>query len=168
MAELGPMEPLARTVLVVDDQEDILESLKDLLETSLDGVEVRTALSGKEALGILERERIDLIVTDYKMPGMDGLEFLEASRTPAPKTPRILMTAFPDLELAIKAINEARIENFFTKPLDPHEIIKVVEDTLERVRSQIQREQAFSRAMDIARANKERQPPSGGTGGGLE
>ena len=138
-------------ILVVDDEPDILESLGDLFAAALDQVEVVTAPSGDHALGILSAQRIDLVVSDYKMPGMNGLQFLEKARTLAPQVPRILMTAFPDLEIAISAINDARIETFFTKPLDPDKIVAVVRKALEERRAKGQRDQAMARALDAAR-----------------
>jgi response regulator RpfG family c-di-GMP phosphodiesterase len=117
-------------VLLVDDEPDILESLQELLEASLPTVEVRTALSGPKALMELRKDRIDLIVADYKMPEMNGLEFLKKADEVAPGIPRILITAFPDLEIAIKAINDARIENFFTKPFEPNEVVGAIRSVL--------------------------------------
>ncbi len=118
------------TVLVIDDEEDILDSLKALLESSVPGLSCKTAGSAADALKVLELGGIDLILCDYRMPGMDGLKFLEIARAKAPNVPRILMTAFPHLELAIEAINEARVEIFLTKPMDPDKLIGVVQDTL--------------------------------------
>jgi DNA-binding NtrC family response regulator len=105
-------------------------------------------------LRILGKDRVDLIVSDYKMPGMNGLEFLEKARQAAPQVPRIMMTAFPDLEIAIAAINDARIETFFTKPLDPDRILEVVRGTLAERRAKGQRDQALARALDAARRAK--------------
>ncbi len=118
------------TVLVVDDEQDILDSLKALLESSIPGLSCKTADSAKAAVKILGEGGLDLILCDYRMPGMDGLKFLEMARSQAPSTPRILMTAFPHLELAIEAINEARVEIFLTKPMDPDKLIVVIQDTL--------------------------------------
>lgn len=118
------------TVLLVDDEKDILESLKTLLENTIDGVTCRTAESGNEALGILKQGGIDLIVSDFKMPGMNGLAFLEQARQYAADVPRIMITAFPHLEVAVAAINEARVEIFLTKPMDPDKFIKAVRDIL--------------------------------------
>jgi two-component system, probable response regulator PhcQ len=128
-----------QAILIVDDEPDILESLCDLFEAALDGVECRTASSGQAALDLLQKGGIDLILSDYKMPGMNGLQVLERARQMAPDVPRMIMTAFPDLDVAIEAINEARIETFFTKPLDPDKVVKGVASVLEHRKMQPRR-----------------------------
>lgn len=140
-----------RTILLVDDEPDILESLRELIEVSLEDIEVVAVESGEEALKVLQSRHVDLIVSDYKMPGMNGLELLIQARSVAPRVPRIMMTAFPDLDIAIKAINHASIENFFTKPLDPDEILEVMAASLKARQGEAQRHQAFARAMELAR-----------------
>jgi len=121
-AAQGEQEP-PRRILIVEDEADIRTVLKDLLEAGLQRVQVTAVPSGMEALRVLPQLRPDVIISDYKMPGMTGLEFLELSRATAPETPKVLMTAFPDLDVAVKAINEAHIENFFQKPLDPATVL---------------------------------------------
>lgn len=138
-------------VLVVDDEADIRESLKELFDGALNGVEVVTADSGAAGLEVLRREAVDLIVTDYKMPGMNGLEFLAEARKVAPGSPRVLVTAFPDLDLAIRAINEESIENFFTKPLEPETVIDIVKSILYDRRATELRNRAFARSLDLLR-----------------
>ncbi|MHB8634118.1 MAG: response regulator [Thermoplasmatota archaeon] len=126
-----PATPHVERVLLVDDEQDILESLKTLLENAVPNVTCLTAESGAKALEILHQGPVDLIISDFKMPGMNGLAFLEQARTLMPDVPRIMITAFPHLEVAVAAINEARVEIFLTKPMDPDKFINVVRDTLQ-------------------------------------
>jgi DNA-binding NtrC family response regulator len=154
-----PLHARRQRILVVDDEEDIRESLKALFETCLDDVDVSVAASGAAGLEALGRERIDLIVTDYKMPGMNGLEFLSRAAKQGPSIPRILVTAFPDLEIAIRAINEANIENFFTKPFDADQVLEVVRGILREQRAQDLRSRSFARAIDLMR--RQIDPPKG-------
>lgn len=150
--------PRRQTILLVDDEEDIRESLRALFETCLEGVDVETAASGMEALALLERARIDLLISDYKMPKMTGLELLSKAKRIAPDAPRILVTAFPDLEIAIRAINEASIENFFTKPFEPDEVLQVVRTLLREQRVQEMRDRSFTRSIEIARRDLDVRP----------
>lgn len=140
-----------QVILIVDDEVDIRESLKELFDGTLHGVRVITAEGGAVGLDLLRQNPVDLIVTDYKMPGMSGLEFLAEARKVARGVPRILMTAFPDLELAIRAVNEESIENFFTKPLEPAAVVDVVRGILEDRRSQEMRNRAFARSLNLLR-----------------
>src|SRR4029078_10545730 len=102
-----------QTILVVDADPDIREAVRGILERSIRGTRVLTAASGQEGLGILARETVDLIVTDYKMPGMNGLEFLDSARLIDPQAPRILITAF-EHEL-MEQSNRDQAARVFTK-----------------------------------------------------
>ena len=148
------MAPNGARVLLVDDEPDILAALGIYLEGAL-GVQVSRANGGQEALDLLEKGPLpDLIVSDYRMPGMDGLTFLAQVRSRWPEVPRILLTAFPDMQLAIRALNETHIERFLSKPVQPEELLKVVEGVLSASRHARLARKAFDRAKADAERRK--------------
>jgi two-component system, NtrC family, response regulator HydG len=110
-------------ILVVDDEVSNLKVLERLLGKG--GYAVFTAASGPEALDVLRAEQPELLLTDLKMPGMDGLELLRAARTVSPTTEVILMTAYGTVEIAVEAMKEGAYD-FVTKPLKRHEILRSV------------------------------------------
>jgi DNA-binding NtrC family response regulator len=112
-------------VLVVDDEPDIVETLASFLQENL-GVRVAGAGSADEALAVARKEPPVLVLADYRMPGRDGLELLEACAREFPDAGRILMTAYPDMDLALTALERARIVGFLTKPLDPKKVLALV------------------------------------------
>jgi CheY-like chemotaxis protein len=136
-----------RTILLVEDEPDILQSLRELLETSVEGVRIRTATTAQEGLDLLGKEPVDLIISDYKLPGMSGLEMLQEARKLAPGVQRILITAFPDLKVAIRAINEAGVEHFLTKPLDSRQVVAVARSTLTKRQEQALRDRMLAHAV---------------------
>lgn len=156
----APTAARLQTVLVVDDEPDLREAIKQFLQDTVKGIRVLMAPSGQAGLAILEAEPVDVILTDYKMPDMDGLEFLSAARLRAPRAARVLITAFPDTELAIKAVNEGGVESFFTKPFIPGQVIGVVKSLLADRRQQQEDKVAFARSLEELRKKvKEGRPP---------
>lgn len=153
----SPPLPRRDVVLIVDDEQDILDALRDTLEAYLDHTDVLTALSGPEALVILRDHPVDLLITDYKMPGMTGIELLREVDAVAPRLPRIMVTAFPDLQLAIQAVNEGHIANFLTKPLDTQQVVQCVGSVLHEAKAVRLRSQAFASSLDAVRKELERQ-----------
>lgn len=125
-----------RRLLFVDDEEDIRDSVDALLESSIPGLEVVTAASGQAGLDELKNGRFDVIISDYKMPSMDGLEFLKQAKHIAPTVPCAILTAFPKLEMAMQAINEVQIDKFLTKPVAPEDLIRHVQSLLARATEQ--------------------------------
>lgn len=122
------------TVLVVDDEKDILTTIAGCLASAFPSVRVRTATSGEEALRILAAEGADLVVSDYRLPGMDGLQLLATVRSLAKGTRLVLMTAYPDTHIAIRAVNEARIQQFLTKPFEAERLRALVEELLRQAK----------------------------------
>jgi len=123
---------VAPTLLLVDDEPGILSALRRLLRPA--GYTIHTAESGKAGLEILEREAVDLVLSDMRMPEMDGAKFLEQVRNRWPKTMRILLTGYADVTSTIEAINRGEIFRYVAKPWDDNDLTLVVRDALERQR----------------------------------
>ena len=100
-------------ILVVDDEEDILNILKFILEK--DGYSVDTALNGEEAFTKVRKNRYDIVLTDLKMPGMDGMELLERVRDYNPEIDVVIMTAYASVESAVTAIKKGA-SDYIVKP----------------------------------------------------
>lgn len=144
------------TVLVVDDEPDIRESVAQILESTLGGVEVATAADGDEALKRLAEGDVDVVIADFRMPGMDGLELLKQVSERWPDVPRILMTAYGDLDVAVEAINAAHVHSFFRKPFDPEEVVGVLWEVLDEHWETIQKEETRSKSLDSLRGDERR------------
>ncbi len=110
----GDMEQY--NILLVDDEENVLSSLSRALKTN--AYKIFTATDATQALGVAQNHFIDLIICDYKMPGMNGIEFLEKVKGFNPDVLNILLTAHADLEMAVEAINKAVLYKFILKPWD--------------------------------------------------
>lgn len=127
------------TLLIVDDEKNILTSLSRLLEEECD-FDVIAKSSAIEGLKVLEEEPIDLIISDMRMPEMDGATFLSEAAQRWPDTPRILLTGFADIESTIRAINDAGISHYISKPWDDALLVKIVNETIELKRLREQNE----------------------------
>ncbi len=134
----GPDKAAASTVLCVDDEVNILAALKRVLRS--DGHIVLTATSGAEALEMLERLPIDLVISDMRMPGMDGAQLLEQVHLRWPSVVRILLTGFADMSSTIAAINRGRIFRYVNKPWDEQELLACVREGLSRLTLQRDKE----------------------------
>jgi response regulator RpfG family c-di-GMP phosphodiesterase len=112
-------------VLFVDDDLNILSSFKRRLGQRFD---IATAPGGEQGLEVLENEGpVAIVISDQRMPGMDGIQFLGEVKTLAPDTVRMMLTGNTDLTTAIKAVNEGSIFRFFTKPCPPEDMASAIE-----------------------------------------
>lgn len=132
-------EDYVPAVLLVDDEANILSSLRRLLRRQ--PYDIFTAESGKEGLAILEKERIDLVVSDMRMPEMSGAEFLQIVSEKWPQTVRIILTGYADLEATVQAVNNAGIFRYLSKPWDEQDLLTTIEQGLET--QKLRRERDF-------------------------
>ena len=117
-------------ILCVDDEPNILSSLKRLFRAK--GFQVRVADSGQAGLALLESEAVDLVISDMRMPEMDGTQFLAQVRVRWPDTVRLLLTGYSDINSIIDAINRGEIFRYIAKPWDDNDIVLIVRQALER------------------------------------
>lgn len=121
-------------VLVVDDEPDVLETLQRLVGRGIKDATIKTAPDGLHALRLLDEGPVDIIVSDYKMPEMDGIEFLHwASRT-HPEARRVMLTAFADDEAVRKALAEAFVDCLIPKTTPPAVLLQQIQDILDSPR----------------------------------
>jgi diguanylate cyclase (GGDEF)-like protein/PAS domain S-box-containing protein len=109
-----------RTLLIVDDEDNIVSSLKRLLRR--DGYHIVTANSGPQGLQCLAQHDVDVIISDQRMPGMTGVEFLRRTKELYPDTIRMVLSGYTELQSITDAINEGAIYKFLTKPWDDERV----------------------------------------------
>jgi len=119
------------SIVVVDDEDMVLESLDSFLDRETD-YDVHTFLSAEEALSFVEKNGMDLVISDYLMPGMDGITFLARVSEIDPDIPCILLTGYADKENAIRAINEAGLFHYIEKPWENDELLVIIRNGLEK------------------------------------
>jgi response regulator RpfG family c-di-GMP phosphodiesterase len=113
-------------ILFVDDDVNILDGFRRQFKKTL---AMQTAVGGGEALELLKKEGpFSVIVSDLRMPRMDGIQFLSRARETAPETVRMLLTGNADLETAIDAVNQGHIFRFLTKPCSSEDLLKAISD----------------------------------------
>ncbi len=120
------------TLLCVDDEPSILSALKRVFRPT--GHRVLTAQSGADALALLESgEPVDLVISDMRMPVMDGAQLLEQIKDRWPHIVRLLLTGYSDVTSTIAAINRGQIQRYITKPWNDDEILLIVRESIERL-----------------------------------
>lgn len=128
------------TVLLVDDEAALVEGLELRLRSKL--FRVLTATSAKAALELMTENEVAIVVSDERMPGMQGSEFLTVVAQSFPDVGRIILTGQASVEAAMRAINDARVSHFLTKPCDANRLKALLEEML---RAQVDPDVAPSR-----------------------
>lgn len=134
MSDVSQAEHKTVSVLLVDDEENILSAIQRLLMDEED-IEITTATSGEEGLRLLPGlANLGLIVSDQRMPGMGGAQFLEKARDINPDPSRIILTGYADVTAAVDAINKGGAWRYLAKPWNDEELVRVIREGLERYR----------------------------------
>jgi CheY-like chemotaxis protein len=115
-----------RTLLLVDDEPNIVASLKRLLRS--DGYQILTANSARDGLALLQHHKVDIILSDQRMPGMTGVDFLRIAKEMYPDTVRIVLSGYTELQSVTDAINEGAVFRFLTKPWDDQQLRRYIEE----------------------------------------
>ena len=132
-------------VLCVDDEPNILSSLRRLLRAN--GYQVLVADSGAAGLAVLQQEAVDVIISDMRMPQMNGAQFLAAARAAWPATMRLLLTGYSEVQSIQDAVNAGEICRYITKPWVDGDLLMVLRDVLER--RQLEQEKVRLEALTV-------------------
>jgi response regulator RpfG family c-di-GMP phosphodiesterase len=124
------MEDFKHTVLCVDDEVNILSALKRLLRK--EAYRLLTCTSGKEGLALLEQNEVHVVISDQRMPEMNGSEFLRQVKQHYPHIIRIILTGYTEVDTITKSINEGHIYKFFLKPWNDQHLTLEIRQALEQ------------------------------------
>ena len=137
---------MSHHILIVDDEPDVLRVLEELF--TLRGYQITKASDGKQALEMLDEISPDLILADYQMPEMNGIELFQATQQIRPDIVRILLTAHGDLKVAVAAINEGNVYKFINKPWNNNYLALTVQRALEHY-DLILQQRAFADTLEL-------------------
>lgn len=121
----------AARLLIVDDEEMVLTSVRSLLKIETD-YQVTCYTDPQQALEQVRQDSVDLVIADYLMPHMNGIEFLAQVKSLHPEATRILLTGYADKESAIKAINDVGLFHYIEKPWDNNQLLLLIRNGLEK------------------------------------
>lgn len=138
------------SILFVDDEENVLNSLRRFL--SREEYKVHFANSGENALELMAKIPIQVIVTDQRMPEMDGLQLLDIVKKRYPETIRLMLSAIRDLQQVIEAVNSGEIYRFISKPLEPIQFRLTITDAVNHFLAQEERRRLLT---ELSLVNKE-------------
>jgi diguanylate cyclase (GGDEF)-like protein len=145
---VAPQTPRC-SVLLVDDEPYILSSLYSLLQHDY---EILTASSAEAAQQVMETQPVDILLTDQRMPSQSGTALLEWARTHSPRTVRLLMTGFSELEDAIEAINRGHVYHYLIKPWRVDDVVQVMRNAADKFSLERKRERYLD---DLQQFNRE-------------
>lgn len=155
---IAPTQSTLARVLLVDDEQAILDGLRRQLRTKFD---ITTALGGEEALRVMAAAApFAVVMSDMRMPRMDGVAFLTAVREKYPDTVRLLLTGQTDMQSTIDAINLGQIHKFLMKPCPASAIEAVIRDAAELHRQAVSERDLVKAARAVVRGRDDSPTPS--------
>jgi len=147
--------PRRHTLLVVDDEPDVVQSVQDLLRLDY---QVLGATRAKDGLRILQEQEVHLVMTDQRMPEMTGVEFLSQVRGGHPEAIRLLFTGYADFKAVIDAINQGNIYRYITKPWDPDDLQIIIRQAAEQYDLLVERKRLLAelqmKNLELQKANE--------------
>ncbi len=132
MSQTGPQPVTIAKVLYVDDEAALCRAFTRIFGNE-PGLQIHTCTTPKEALGLIEMQSFDVIISDLRMPEMDGVAFLDTARKQRPEARRLLISGYADFETALVAINKLGVDRLLTKPWNSYEILSAVQAAAEHV-----------------------------------
>ncbi|MBD3658376.1 MULTISPECIES: response regulator [Marinobacter] len=153
-------------IQLVDDEANILSALKRLLRPQ--GWEIHGFTDVEEALGSLREHNYAVIISDYQMPTADGVTYLQFAKQRQPDAVRLVLSAHGDRNSMIKAINQAEVYRFLSKPWDEHEIVAAIKSAIDlhllraenrHLLKQVQHQQTLIRAREQELLRLEQENP---------
>lgn len=157
MAAAVPSAPKARDVLVVDDLPEIGDFFAGLLRRlKAFDIHVTTTTDPAKALELLRAKRFDLVVSDFRMSGHDGIDVLEAARHASPDAGRILMTGYNEIPAAMSRIVGARVDAYIQKPLKAQDLLLLIVNFLDGDQDAIEACRRNAREMETLGLREER------------
>ena len=126
------------TLLFVDDEKNILSSLRRVFSDT--DYEILTAESGRQGLQLVKEREVALVLSDYRMPELNGIDFLKQVKKISPSTTRIILTGYADMEVILSAINEGHVYKFIMKPWRVEDLKLEVQKGVERYKLEKERE----------------------------
>jgi two-component system NtrC family sensor kinase len=121
--------------LIVDDEKNVIKSLRRLLLNT--DYNLLTAESGKEGMEALDNNDVQVVISDYRMPGVSGVEFLSRVKEKYPDTIRMILSGYADVSAIVEAINEGHVYKFISKPWNDQEILTTIIRSFEQYQLQM-------------------------------
>lgn len=156
------MRPVGAALLVVDDDAEVRAHHERFLRAAFPDAAVCTAQDGQLGIEVMEKHTFDLVLSDQRMPRMQGIEFLAHVAERWPATQRVLLTAFADIDVALRAVDEGHVHAFLRKPVHHQELRAVVADLVDQHRRRARVREDLARSVQRLQRiieRKRRVPP---------